>query len=77
MGRPSRWVTGCRGRSGQPKSSAAGARGFDSTIVGTAEKALAFIGKILESSTEYSMIGKDLDGKILNRASSVVFGMPQ
>ncbi len=38
---------------------------FDSTIVGTAEQALDFIGNVLESSTEYSVIGKDLDGKIL------------
>src|SRR5436309_89278 len=38
---------------------------FDSTIVGSAEQALDFIGNILESSTEYSVIGKDLDGKIL------------
>jgi len=38
---------------------------FDSTIVGSAEQALDFIGNILESSTEYSIIGKDLDGKIL------------
>src|SRR5438067_2091741 len=38
---------------------------FDSTIVGTSEQALDFIGNILESSTEYSIIGKDLDGKIL------------
>jgi len=38
---------------------------FDSTIGGTVEQALAFIGNILESSTEYSMIGKDLEGKIL------------
>jgi PAS domain S-box-containing protein len=38
---------------------------FDSTIVGTTEQALDFIGNILESSTEYSIIGKDLDGKIL------------
>src|SRR5213083_3039850 len=38
---------------------------FDSTIVSTAEQALDFIGNILESSTEYSVIGKDLDGKIL------------
>ena len=37
---------------------------FDSTIVGTAEQALEFIGNIIESSTEYSVIGKDLDGKI-------------
>ena len=38
---------------------------FDSTLVGTGEQAIEFIGNILESSTEYSVIGKDLDGKIL------------
>src|SRR5579871_2060443 len=38
---------------------------FDSSIVRTAQEALDFIGNILESSTEYSVIGKDLDGKIL------------
>src|SRR5713226_4606351 len=38
---------------------------FDSAIVGTTEQALDFIGNILESSTEYSIIGKDLEGKIL------------
>ena len=38
---------------------------IDSAIVGTAEQALDFICNILESSTEYSIIGKDLDGKIL------------
>ncbi len=38
---------------------------FDSTLVGNGEQALDFIGNILESSTEYSIIGKDLDGKIL------------
>jgi PAS domain S-box-containing protein len=38
---------------------------FDSAIVGTTEQALDFIGNILESSTEYSVIGKDLTGKIL------------
>ena len=38
---------------------------FDSTIVGGAEQALDFIENILESSTEYSIIGKDLEGKIL------------
>jgi PAS domain S-box-containing protein len=38
---------------------------FDSTIVSTAEEALDFIGNILESSTEYSVIGKDLQGNIL------------
>src|SRR3989441_669889 len=38
---------------------------FDSQIVGNAQEAVDFIGNILESSTEYSIIGKDLDGKIL------------
>jgi PAS domain S-box-containing protein len=38
---------------------------FDNAIVGTAEQALDFIGNILESSTEYSIIGKDLAGRIL------------
>src|SRR5437588_9824823 len=38
---------------------------FDSSVVSTAQDALDFIGNILGSSTEYSIIGKDLDGKIL------------
>src|SRR6201997_1160856 len=38
---------------------------FDSAIMGTTEQALDFIGNILQSSTEYSIIGNDLDGKIL------------
>jgi PAS domain S-box-containing protein len=38
---------------------------FDNAIVGTAQEAVDFIVNILESSTEYSVIGKDLDGKIL------------
>ncbi len=38
---------------------------FDSAIVGNAQEAVDFIGNILESSTEYSIVGKDLDGKIL------------
>src|SRR5260370_4716250 len=38
---------------------------FDSHIVGNAQEAVDFITNILESSTEYSIIGKDLDGKIL------------
>src|SRR5258708_33597480 len=38
---------------------------FDSTILGDAQQALGFIGGILESSTEYSIIGKDLDGGIM------------
>src|SRR2546428_13442767 len=38
---------------------------FDNAIVGNAKEAVDFISNILESSTEYSIIGKDLDGKIL------------
>ena len=38
---------------------------FASTIVSSTEQALDFIGNILESSTEYSIIGKNLDGKVL------------
>jgi PAS domain S-box-containing protein len=38
---------------------------FDSAIVGNPQEAVDFITNILESSTEYSVIGKDLDGKIL------------
>lgn len=49
---------------------------FDSSIVGTAEQALDFIGNILESSTEYSVIGKDLEGKILlwNEGARRIYG---
>jgi PAS domain S-box-containing protein len=38
---------------------------FDGSIVGTAQEAVDFIANILESSTEYSVIAKDLTGKIL------------
>ncbi len=38
---------------------------FDSAVLGNAEQTLEFIGNVLESSTEYSIIGKDLDGGIL------------
>src|SRR5260370_31172938 len=38
---------------------------FDGEIMGGTEQALDFIRNILESSTEYSIIGKDLEGKIL------------
>ena len=38
---------------------------FDSSIVGTAQEALDFIANILESSTEHSIIGTDLEGKIV------------
>jgi PAS domain-containing protein len=38
---------------------------FDRAIVSTAQDAVDFITNILESSTEYSVIGKDPEGKIL------------
>jgi PAS domain S-box-containing protein len=38
---------------------------FDNAVFGTAEAAVDFIGNLLEASTEYSIIGKDLDGLIL------------
>jgi PAS domain S-box-containing protein len=38
---------------------------FDNSLVGTAQDAVDFITNILESSTEYSVIAKDLTGKIL------------
>ena len=38
---------------------------FDSSILATSQQAVEFVSNILESSTEYSVIGKDLDGKIL------------
>src|SRR6478609_6210117 len=38
---------------------------FDPTIIGSSESALSFIGNVLESSTEYSIIGKDLEGTVL------------
>src|SRR5438876_4634285 len=38
---------------------------FDNRLLNSAEGALDFIGNILESSTEYSIIGKGLDGTIL------------
>ena len=41
------------------------ARLFDGSIVSTAQEAVEFITNILESSTEYSVIAKDLAGKIL------------
>jgi PAS domain S-box-containing protein len=38
---------------------------FDSVLLGNTEQTLEFIGNVLESSTEYSIIGKDLEGGIL------------
>src|ERR671930_106569 len=38
---------------------------FDSTVIREARSATEFMANVLESSTEYSIIGKDLEGKIL------------
>jgi PAS domain S-box-containing protein len=38
---------------------------FDTSIIGDSHAAMDFITNILESSTEYSIIAKDLNGKIL------------
>jgi PAS domain S-box-containing protein len=38
---------------------------FDSSIIREAQDAMDFMANVLESSTEYSIIGKDLEGTIL------------
>ena len=38
---------------------------FEASVVRTAEQTVDFISDILESSTEYSIIAKDLDGRII------------
>src|ERR1700722_17566790 len=38
---------------------------FDTSIIGDSQNAMDFITSILEASTEYSIIVKDLTGKIL------------
>src|SRR5215470_15460511 len=40
-------------------------RFFDNTIIGNDQEALDFITNLLESSTEYAIVGKDLAGNIL------------
>jgi two-component system, sensor histidine kinase and response regulator len=40
-------------------------KSFDNAVVGDVRGAVDLIASILESSTEYSIIGEDLDGKIL------------
>ncbi len=49
---------------------------LDSKIVGNTGEVVDFLGNILESSTEYSIIGKDLDGIILlwNEGARRVYG---
>jgi len=48
-----------------PSSGVRKSRLFDNSIVGTPQEAVDFITNILESSTEYSVIGKDLEGGVL------------
>lgn len=38
---------------------------FDSTVIREAREATDFMANVLEASTEYSIIGKDLEGRIL------------
>src|SRR3972149_4360734 len=49
---------------------------FDSSIVSTPQEAVDFITNILESSTEYSVIAKDLTGRILlwNEGAKRLYG---
>jgi PAS domain S-box-containing protein len=49
---------------------------FDSAIVGNAQEAVEFISNILEASTEYSIIGNDLEGRILlwNEGARRIYG---
>ena len=37
---------------------------FDSSILGSTQDSLDFITSVLQSSTEYSIIGKALDGRV-------------
>jgi PAS domain S-box-containing protein len=41
------------------------AKSFNSMVVEDIPEVLDFIGSILESSTEYAIIGHDLNGKIV------------
>src|SRR5438094_753401 len=49
---------------------------FDQAIINSPLEAIDFIGNILESSTEYSVIAKDLDGKIVlwNEGARRIYG---
>jgi PAS domain S-box-containing protein len=53
-----------------------GVKLFDSSLVGTAQEAVDFITNILQASTEYSVIGKGLDGTILlwNEGARRIYG---
>src|SRR5690242_9308158 len=52
------------------------ARLFDAEILGKAQNAVDFITNILQASTEYSIIGKSLDGTILlwNEGARRIYG---
>src|SRR5579864_3687828 len=52
-------------KSGRGNSALQKAKLFDGSLVGSAQEAVDFITNILESSTEYSIIAKDLEGNIL------------
>lgn len=49
---------------------------FDKAVFKTTQEALDFMTNILDSSTEYSIIGKDLDGKIVlwNEGARLLYG---
>src|SRR6266487_3995510 len=49
---------------------------FDQNVLSSPQEAIEFIGNILESSTEYSVIAKDLDGRILlwNEGARRIYG---
>lgn len=49
---------------------------FDPTVFGDLNDALDFVGTVLESSTQYSIIAKDLTGTILlwNRGARLLYG---
>ncbi|HLB12615.1 MAG TPA: PAS domain S-box protein [Dehalococcoidia bacterium] len=49
---------------------------FSSTLIGNAEEVANFLSGLLESSTEYSIIGKDLEGKVLlwNEGARLIYG---
>jgi PAS domain S-box-containing protein len=49
---------------------------FNSSLVTTPDQAVEFIGGILEAATEYSIIGKDLNGTVLlwNEGASRLYG---
>jgi len=38
---------------------------FDKTVIRESQEAMDFMANVLEASTEYSIVGKDLDGRIL------------